>query len=72
MSITRSEILLTLAQSLLAMMVLANMRSHWHEALVLFVLWLLQFVFSNVCEEVAGMYLIWSGVEIFKLLHAEG
>jgi len=64
----RREIFLTLAQSLLGMILLANMRFQWYEALALFVLWLLQFVFSELREEVTGAYLIWSGAEIFKLM----
>jgi len=64
----RREILLTLAQSLLGMILLANMRFQWYEALALFVLWLLQFVFSELREEVTGAYLIWSGAEIVKLV----
>ena len=64
----KREILLTLAQSLLGMILLANMRFQWYEALALFVLWLLQFVFSEIREEVTGAYLIWSGAEIVKLV----
>lgn len=63
----RNEILLTLAQSLLGMLVLANMRFQWYEALALFVLWLAQFVFSELREEITGVYLIWSGGELIKL-----
>lgn len=63
----RSEILLTLAQSLLGMILLANMRFHWYEALGLFALWLVQFAFANTREEIMVMYLIWSGVELSKI-----
>jgi cation:H+ antiporter len=41
------EILLTLAQSLLGALLLANMRFHWWEAILLFSLWIIQFVMSG-------------------------
>lgn len=63
----RTEILLTLAQSLLGMILLANMRFQWHEALALFLLWLVQFIFSETREEITAVYLIWSVVELFKI-----
>lgn len=63
----KKEILLTLAQSLLGMLILANMRFHWYEALALFVLWLAQFVFSELREEITSMYLIWTGGELIRL-----
>lgn len=43
----RLEILLTIGQSLLGAVLLANMRFSWWEALVLFILWLVQFVLSG-------------------------
>jgi cation:H+ antiporter len=43
----RLEIILTIAQSLLGMLLLANMRFHWWEALLLFGLWLIQFMASG-------------------------
>jgi cation:H+ antiporter len=63
----KNEILHTLAQSLLGMMILANMRFTWYEALLLFVLWFLQFMVAEFRESVTVMYLIWGGVEILKL-----
>jgi cation:H+ antiporter len=44
----RLEIILTMGQSFLGMMLLANMRFSWWEAAVLFVLWAIQFVFSGL------------------------
>ena len=41
------EILLTIGQSLLGALLLANMRFSWWEAAVLFILWAVQFVFSG-------------------------
>jgi hypothetical protein len=55
----RLEILLTLLQSGLAMMVLANMEFDWRDATVLFVLWLVQFLRPNLREAVAIAYGLW-------------
>ena len=63
----KSEILLTLAQSLLGMILLANMRCRWYEALALFVLWVVQFLFSDTREAITAMYLIWTAVELLKM-----
>jgi cation:H+ antiporter len=43
----RLEILMTIGQSLLGAVLLANMRFSWWEALLLFTLWLVQFVLSG-------------------------
>jgi len=42
------EIILTMAQSLLGLLLLANMRFSWYEATILFSLWAIQFVFSGL------------------------
>ena len=55
----RLEILLTLLQSGLALMVLANMEFDWRDASVLFVLWLVQFLQPNLREAVAVAYAVW-------------
>jgi len=55
----RLEILLTLLQSGLAMMVLANMEFDWRDATVLFVLWLVQFLRPGLREVVAIAYGAW-------------
>src|SRR6266436_5368511 len=55
----RLEILLTLLQSGLALMVLANMEFDWRDASVLFVLWLVQFLQPNLREAVAVAYGVW-------------
>ena len=55
----RLEILLTLLQSGLAMMVLANMEFDWRDATVLFVLWLVQFLQPGLREVVAIAYAVW-------------
>ena len=43
----RLEVLLTIGQSLLGAVLLANMRFAWWEALLLFVLWIVQFLLSG-------------------------
>lgn len=63
----RTEILLTMAQSLLGMLLLANMRFHWHEAAALFSLWALQFVQSDLHAEVTLVYLAWAAIEIIRI-----
>src|SRR5881296_3027411 len=55
----RLEILLTLLQSGLALMVLANMEFDWRDASVLFVLWLAQFLQPSLREAVAIAYGVW-------------
>jgi cation:H+ antiporter len=50
----RHEILITVLQSLLGMLLLVNMRFAWWEAVVLFALWFVQFVIPDL--RVAVMY----------------
>ncbi len=53
------EIALTIAQSLLAMLLLFNMRFNAFDAASLFVLWAVQFVRPSWREEIAVAYLLW-------------
>lgn len=71
------EILLTIAQSLLGLMLLINMRFSCFEAILLFSLWFIQFVFSAVTPSesfvsihllVAILYFVWSGVELGRMV----
>lgn len=76
------ELLMTLGQSLIGMMFLVNMELAWWEATVLFALWGVQFAFSpvppgptflgriseSIHEWVTWAYLIWSGVEIVRMI----
>jgi len=57
-----TEIGLTVAQSVLAMLLLFNMRFSWADALALFALWLAQFVRPTWREEITVLYLAWSAV----------
>jgi cation:H+ antiporter len=52
----RLEILLTILQSLLGLLLLLNMRYSAGEALILFVLWLVQFVVPSIREAIAWAY----------------
>jgi cation:H+ antiporter len=52
----RHEILLTILQSLLGMILLINMRYSLGEALMIFVAWFVQFVFPNLREEMLYVY----------------
>jgi cation:H+ antiporter len=58
----RMEIILTLLQTALGMVVLANMEFDWFDATALFVLWVVQFLAPHLREEVAIAYALWIGV----------
>jgi cation:H+ antiporter len=58
------EIFLTMAQSALGMILLANMEFRWYEALGLFSLWFIQFVIPTLREEITWVYLFWLYVEL--------
>ncbi len=56
----RLEILITILQSLLAVMILANMRFAFWEAGVLFILWFVQFLRPGLRDEVSWIYGLWT------------
>jgi cation:H+ antiporter len=58
----RLEIVLTLLQTLLGAMLLANMEFDWLDAAAIFVLWLAQFLVPHWREEVAVAYALWIAV----------
>lgn len=69
------EFLMTLGQSLMAMLFLINMQLAWWEAAAIFVLWLVQFVFSlsgTAALEVhlwtTITYFAWASVEFVRIL----
>jgi len=66
----QTEIALTIAQSFLAFLLLANMRFNWFDAASLFVLWLLQFLKPGWREEITVVYLAWCAW--LGLLYASG
>ena len=53
------EILLTLLQTLLGVLLLANMEFDWLDASALLVLWLVQFIVPHLREEVSVVYGAW-------------
>ena len=55
----RLEILLTLLQTALGMMLLANMEFDWLDATIIFVLWLAQFLHPDWRGQVAVAYGLW-------------
>jgi cation:H+ antiporter len=62
------EIALTLAQSLLALLLLMAMKFDWWDATLLFALWLAQFLRPHWRAQVLALYLLWSvGLIAFTL-----
>jgi cation:H+ antiporter len=64
----RSEILLTILQSLLGFLLLLNLRLSLHEAIILFVFWLVQFAIPASRDFMLYVYLGWCAVEAARLL----
>jgi hypothetical protein len=58
----RLEIILTLLQTGLGAMLLANMEFDWRDAAAIFVLWLAQFLVPHWREEVAVAYAAWMAI----------
>jgi len=58
----RQEILITILQSILGVLVLSNMRFAFWEATLLFVLWFAQFLDPALRSEIAIVYAIWAGM----------
>src|SRR4051812_47106993 len=63
----RQEILLTILQSFLGFLLLLNLELVFHEALILFVFWLVQFVVPPWRAEMIYVYLAWCIVELVRL-----
>ena len=62
----REEILLTVAQSFVAVLLLVRMKFEWWDALLLFVLWLAQFLEASWRGEVALLYGIWAAILVLS------
>jgi cation:H+ antiporter len=58
----RQEILITILQSVLGLLVLSNMRFAFWEAALLFVLWFAQFLSPALRNEISIIYAIWAGM----------
>ena len=67
----RQEILLTILQSFLGFLLLLNLELRFHEALLLFTLWLIQFVVPSSRHTMIYVYLAWCGLEILRMLIVE-
>jgi hypothetical protein len=63
----KQEILLTILQSLLGFLLLLNLDLRFHEALVLFVFWLIQFLIPGSRHTMIYVYSIWCAAEIVHL-----
>ncbi|HEX6967106.1 MAG TPA: hypothetical protein VF166_15055 [Gemmatimonadaceae bacterium] len=57
--VQRDEILLTIMQSIVAVLLLLNMRFEWWDALGLFVLWLAQFIVPEWRGVITVLYAVW-------------
>ncbi|HET7550983.1 MAG TPA: hypothetical protein VFK04_06810 [Gemmatimonadaceae bacterium] len=62
----REEILLTVAQSFVAVLLLVRMKFEWWDALLLFALWLAQFLEASWRSEVTLLYLIWAAILVLS------
>ena len=60
----RLEITLTLLQTGLGLVLLANMEFDWFDATALFVLWLVQFLVPHLREEVSVAYALWIVIQL--------
>lgn len=67
-----AELALTIAQSLLAGIVLLDLSFSIWEATLIFILWLVQFVWSGLRWEITYAYLIWTAFEVLKWVYLYG
>ncbi|MFM8315455.1 MAG: hypothetical protein ACKOA8_14310, partial [Deltaproteobacteria bacterium] len=63
----KAELLLTIVQSLLVGILLLDLEFSIGDAALVFVLWFVQFVFSQTREVITWVYLGWSAVELIKI-----
>ena len=68
----RVELILTLLQSALGVVLLANFNFQAYEALGLFALWLAQFLVPHWREEISVVYAVWLAYEILSSLWRPG
>ncbi|HWG52138.1 MAG TPA: hypothetical protein VN677_02430 [Gemmatimonadaceae bacterium] len=68
--VQRLEILLTVMQSLVAVLVLVRMRFDWWNASLLLGLWLAQFIEAHWREEITWIYGIWAVVLVLSWIWA--
>jgi cation:H+ antiporter len=63
-ALQRQEILLTILQSFLGFLLLQNMELRFHEALILFVFWAVQFFVPSSRQLMIAVYITWCAVEL--------
>jgi cation:H+ antiporter len=63
----REEILLTILQSALGLLLLLNLKLEAYEAGILFVFWLVQFLFPTTRLAMIWVYSGWCGVELLRI-----
>lgn len=68
----RTEVLLTVLQGALGVVLLSNFNFQAYEALGLLVLWVAQFFFPNLREEMCVIYGAWLGLEVMSVLWRSG
>jgi cation:H+ antiporter len=69
----RSELFLTICQSVTGVMFLLNMEFAWSEALAMFTLFALQFILpvfvgSQAHHWIAGAFLVWAAIELIRIV----
>lgn len=62
------ELALTIAQSVLGGLLLLDLRYSIWDAAIIFILWLVQFIYAPLREEITVVYLVWIGWEGIQLL----
>ncbi len=70
-ALQENEILLTVLQSFLSVLFLIDLEFGLQDALGLFILWLVQFIFPTAREYVISAYGLWMIFEIYRLLKSE-
>jgi cation:H+ antiporter len=65
-----AELALTLAQSLLAGIILLDLSFSVWEASLIFILWLVQFMWAGIRWEVTYIYVAWTAIEVVKVAHS--
>jgi len=68
----RTEVLLTVLQGALGVVLLSNFNFQAYEALGLLVLWVAQFFFPNLREEMCWVYGVWLAIEIASVFWRSG
>ncbi len=63
----REEILLTILQSTLGLLLLLNLKLEAYEAGILFVFWLVQFLYPSTRHPMIWVYTGWCGVELLRI-----